>query len=295
LRRSTRAMLEKHGWRIDRSLHNYVYFVFYYPYVKTMHLFLQGLKRMTWFRPLVPAGQAVFDRYHGKVLSAEDTRKIFTLNEDVRIISEENKRTVPYKYATKVLFQEPEFIAVMDCPCKIATGSCEPIQSCIAVGKDVATFWLDHCRQYHPRKITQEEALRIIEDFRKKGHVTQAFFKVATGGSTGVICNCCPDCCVSLQATLMTKKMDKDLSMTAVSGYSVSYDPEKCTPCNKCVEICPVQVVSFTGEDRVYDRKECLGCELCVEQCPADALSLYVDPDKPRPLDLDRLKQETAI
>ena len=29
MRESTRTMLKKHGWRIDRSLHNYVYFVFY--------------------------------------------------------------------------------------------------------------------------------------------------------------------------------------------------------------------------------------------------------------------------
>jgi ferredoxin len=61
------------------------------------------------------------------------------------------------------------------------------------------------------------------------------------------------------------------------------------------VEICPVQALSFPGEERIYDREACLGCELCVEHCPAEALTLYVDPDKPRPLDLDRLQQEASI
>lgn len=287
-------MARKHGWRIDRFLHNYVYFAFYYPYVKTVHLFLQIVKRLTWFRPVAAIGQMAFDRYHAKVLSLGDTRKIFALNEDVRVVSEENKRTIPYKYATKILFEEPEFIVVMDCPCKRSTGSCEPLQSCIAVGRDLATFWLDHCQKYHPRKITQTEAVRIIENFRKTGHVTQAFFKVATGGSTGVICNCCPDCCVSLQATMIARKMDSSLSMTAVSGYSVAYDPERCTHCGRCVAICPVKVVTFSGEDRFYQRQECLGCELCVEHCPGGALSLYPDSEKPRPLDLDRLKQDAS-
>lgn len=285
-------MLKKHGWRVDRFLHNYIYFVFYYPYVKTVHLCLQIIKRMTRFRPLAAAGRAVFDRYHSKVLSAEDTRKIFTLNEDVRMVSEENRRAIPYRYATKIIFEEPQFLVVMDCPCKRATGSCEPLQSCIAVGRELATFWLDHCGKYHPRRIAQAEALEIIRSFRQRGHVTQAFFKVATGGSTGVICNCCPDCCVSLQATRITKRIDPALSMTAPSGYSVSFDPEKCTHCNECVEICPVKAVSFVGEDRHYDREACLGCELCVERCAAGAIRLYLDPDKPCPLDLDRLRQE---
>jgi len=284
-------MIRKHGWRVDRFIHNYVYFVFYYPYVKSIHLLLQLFRGMTWFRPLVPVGKMAFERYHAKVLSAGDTRKIFSLSEDVRIVSEENKRAIPYKYATKIIFQEPEFIVVMDCPCKKSTGSCEPIQSCIAVGRDLATFWLDHCRKYNPRRITQEEALRIIRDFRKTGHVTQAFFKVATGGSTGVICNCCPKCCVSLQATMITKKMDKRLSMTAGSGYAVSFASERCTSCQRCAETCPVGAVTFVNGERVYKNEECLGCELCVEQCPEGALSLYVDPEKPRPLDLDKLRE----
>lgn len=292
MRASTRAMLAKHGWRIDRFLHNYIYFVYYYSYVKTVRIGLEAVKRMTGFRPLAWIGRAVFDRYHGKVLSAEDTRKIFSLNEDIRLVSEQNKRAIPYKYATKIIFQEPEFIVVMDCPCKRATGSCEPLQSCIAVGKDLATFWLDHCRKYHPRKITQTEALEIIRSFRETGHVTQAFFKVATGGSTGVICNCCPKCCVSLQATRISKRIDPNLSMTALSGYSVSLDPDKCTRCGECEKICPVQALSFQGEERFYDRKACLGCELCVERCPAGALRLYVDPEKPCPLDLDRMRLE---
>jgi ferredoxin len=35
-----------------------------------------------------------------------------------------------------------------------------------------------------------------------------------------------------------------------------------------------------------------MGCGLCAEHCPNGALSLFIDPEKPLPLDLDLLKQE---
>ncbi|RJP94670.1 MAG: hypothetical protein C4518_02990 [Desulfobacteraceae bacterium] len=291
MKKSTWLMVKKHGWRMDRFIHNYIYFLFYYPYVRTMYAFVQSLKYLTWCKPLVPIGKMAFNRYHAKVLSREDTLKIFALNEDVRIDSEDNKRIIPYKYATRIIFQEPEFIAVMDCPCKKSTGAApEDINSCIAVGRSVASFWLEHCEKYNPRKITQYEAIEIIDRFRKKQHITQAFLKVATGGSTGVICNCHPDTCVSLQATRLAGNIDKSLSMTVGSGYSIRHDNTRCMHCRVCETLCRFGAISFDDNNRRYDRKVCLGCGLCVENCDHDAISLYTDPAKPLPLDLDLIR-----
>jgi NAD-dependent dihydropyrimidine dehydrogenase PreA subunit len=234
-----------------------------------------------------------FNRYHSKVLSREDAVKIFTLNEDLRIISDENKRIIPFKYAYKILFQEPEYIVVMDCPCKKSLHAPEEdINSCIAVGRNIGSFWLEHCGKYNPRKLSQSEALEIIDKFRKKGHITQAFFKVATGGSTGVICNCHPDTCVSLQATKLAGGLDKSLTMTAKSGYSISYDPQKCVQCGHCEEKCGFGAVKFSNGKKEYKKDSCLGCGLCVDECVGGALSFYVDPDKPLPLDLGTIMQE---
>lgn len=296
IRESTKAMMRKHGWRIDRFLHNYIYFSFYYPYVKVVHTLLPALKYLTWCKPLAPVGRMAFSRYHAKVLSTGDTKKIFELNEDIRVISDKNKQIIPYKYAHKIIFQEPEFIAVMDCPCKLsAKAPAEDINSCIAVGKGIASFWLDRCQKYNSRKITQEEALDLIQRFRKKRHITQAFFKVATGGSTGVICNCHPDTCVNLKATMYTREIDENLSMSAESGYSILHDAEKCKRCGKCEKICHFGVIELGNGHRRYNKKKCMGCELCVENCPQGALSLYIDPDKPLPLDLDKIKEREGI
>jgi ferredoxin len=42
---------------------------------------------------------------------------------------------------------------------------------------------------------------------------------------------------------------------------------------------------------RSYDRAACMGCELCVEHCTSGALSLYRDPEKPLPLDMDWVRE----
>jgi len=296
VKESTWLMAKKHGWRVDRFVHNYFYFLFYYPYVWVMHKVVLSLKYLSWCKPLVPIGKMVFDRYHAKVLSRADTGQIFTLNEDIRIDLDENKRIIPYKYATRIIFQEPEFITVMDCPCKKSTGA-DPadIHSCIAVGRKVGLFWLEHCKKYNARKISQTEAMEIIIRLRGKGHITQAFLKVATGGSTGVICNCHPDTCVSLQATRLAGNIDKSLSMTAASGYSVRIDNSKCISCCNCAIICPFGVIAFNDEKRNYNREKCLGCGLCVENCQQKAMSLYVDPDKLLPLDIDAILNGSKI
>ncbi|MCX7677885.1 MAG: hypothetical protein N2316_01570 [Spirochaetes bacterium] len=288
---STKLLLKKHGWRIDRAIHNYVYFRWYYPYVKLVSIFLRALQYLTWLKPLKYAGMMVFNRYHSKVLTFRDTKKILSLKEDMRIIADINKRIVPFKYAHKIIFQDPEFIVVMDCPCKKSLRApADTINSCIAVGSGTGTFWLDACKKYNPRKITQKEALAIVKKFRSKGYITQAFFKVATGGSTGVICNCHPATCVSLQASRIAKKIHKNLTMNAQSGYSIMHDNKKCTRCGTCDTVCHFNAIQITNNGRLYHINECMGCELCVESCSAGALSLYVDPQKPIPLDIDLIK-----
>jgi Fe-S-cluster-containing hydrogenase component 2 len=289
-------MLAKHGWRLDRFAHNYLYFRFYYPYVRTIHLALPALPHLGRLRRVIaPVGRMVFDRYHSKVLATSDARKILTLDRDLLATSPRNRQVIPFRYAHKILLTAGASIAVMDCPCKRSAGApAEDLTSCIAVGNDLSAFWLEHCDKYHARRITADEALALIARMRARGHVTQAFFKVATGGSTGVICNCHPDSCVSLIATRLARRLDPALSMNAASGYSVERAAERCTECRTCGEACPFAAIARDADDWRYDRATCLGCGLCVERCPEGALSLVLDPAKPRPLDVDFVRRELA-
>jgi Fe-S-cluster-containing hydrogenase component 2 len=294
---STKALMAKHGWRIDRAVHNYIYFSFYYPYVWFVYqLFAFLAKYLSWCKPINLIIRMSFDRYHAKVISGGDAVKILELNEDVTAVSEKNKKIIPFEYAYKILLQEPDFIAVMDCPCKKAFKAPDwTINSCISVGRKTSQFWLDRCgKKYNARKISQKEAIDLIKNFRKKGYLTQAFFKVATGGATGIICSCHKDNCVSLKATEFAKKFRKDFSMSADSGYSCLYDSDKCKQCGICAMICQFDAIVISKDRRLYNRELCLGCGLCMEHCPEQAIRIYQDPQKTVPLDIDIVKKEYA-
>jgi len=291
MKESTKAIFKKHRWRVDRFIHHYIYFVFYHGYIKAAVRFVAFLDCLPWLKPLEPGFRMMYSRYHAKILSFDDTKKIFELDEDLMVISEENKKIIPFKYAHDIVFREPDYIAVIDCPCKKAFPPYESVNCCIGIGRDLAGFWLEHCDKYNARKITPDEALEIVRSFRETGHITQAFFKLATGGSTGVICNCRPESCISLKASGVTSRIREGLVQSVCSGYSVEIDKGLCSGCGTCIEYCHYNAIQLSDSSIDYKRDICMGCGLCAERCPNKALKLYRDPEKPLPLDVDSIRE----
>jgi NAD-dependent dihydropyrimidine dehydrogenase PreA subunit len=296
MKESTRKVFKLHGWRVDRAVHNYLYFTLYEFYVKAAIYLTKGIVVLfSWLGLTRYIPQFIFERYHAKVLSHGDVIKILSLNESVVLGPDTTKRIVPYKYANKIVLREPDNIAVMDCPCKKELKDpCQPVASCIAVGRPLVDFWLEHCDKYNVRRITTEEALDIIKECRATGHINKAFFKVATGGSMGVLCNCCPKCCASMRCTALAQKIkgSDGISMYVPSGYTVVYDPEKCELCGECMKTCNFGAVEIRDGVRIYHPEACLGCELCVENCKQGALTLIWEEAGLIPLDIDIVKEK---
>jgi Pyruvate/2-oxoacid:ferredoxin oxidoreductase delta subunit len=321
---STRKVFKLHGWRVDRAIHYYIYFVYYHLYIKVVVAAFNWIERV--LSGLDPAGRRaralnaaqdaaagfVFSRYHGKVLSHGDVTKILNVGETIALGPDTTGRIVAYKYAKSIVLNEPEHIAVMDCPCKLQMENpCQPLAACIAVGRPLVDFWLEHGQKYHVRRISKEEALETIAQLRKTGHYNQAFFKVATGGRTGVICNCCSKCCGGGMANRFTRRFQarnreavvaaaegrgdpmKAVGLLAPSGYTVRHAAERCVRCGTCVRTCNFSAVAIEDEKRTYDPVACVGCELCVEHCPQGALTLvFEDKGGIIPLDLDLVKEK---
>ena len=298
MKKSTRNVIKMHGWRADRAIHNYIYFVYYRLYVS---LFLKTgrflASKFLWLKGLRYAFRFVFSRYHAKVLTASDVHKIITLNKDLIIGPDKSERIIPFHYANQIILKEPEFIAVMDCPCRLTRERpCQPVDVCMAVGRTTAEFWLEHGQKYHVRKVSQVEALRIIRDARERGCITTAWFKLATGGRTGVICSCCSCCCGGIEGMRIAQRFDRTLSNFAPSGYSVIHDASKCRSCKKCSEICMFNAVTFSPDNvRIYNNAACMGCGLCTEKCKQQALDLVRDPSKGDPLDVDFLRETLEV
>jgi len=286
-----------HGLRVDRAIHNYLYFTQYDRYVKW---FLGAgrmvVRRMSRLPLLARAFQAVYDRYHAKVLAESDAAKIFSLEKSLALGPEAAERVIPFPYANRIILSEPDYIAIMDCPCRLARENpCRPVNVCIAVGRTTAQFWLEHGEKYHARKATQQEALELVRSERARGHITTAWFKVATGGRTGVICSCCACCCGGLEAMRLVQQVKggEKMSNLIPSGYAVETDPEKCAACGKCIEHCMFGAITPDQEgDPIYDREACYGCGLCVELCENKAKTLALDGKKGMPLDLEMLKEK---
>ena len=69
---------------------------------------------------------------------------------------------------------------------------------------------------------------------------------------------------------------------------------ERCTGCNICVAVCPVNVFDAVPDEPpiIARQHDCQTCFMCELYCPADAL--YVAPDAERPSQVDEQRLEEA-
>lgn len=294
---STKAFFRLHGWqRMGHFLHGYYYLSHLDQYVKILMPLLRALtrwippSRMDVFRPLLGY---VPDRYHGKIVTLEDARKIIAVQQDVELDARTSSKVVPYEIANRMIIRSPESIVIMDCACRLEKKNpCSPIQTCMIVGEPYATFALEHAKSLHPKRITQREGMELLEAFHKKGWMHNAFFKDAMGGQFYAICNCCKCCCaaVEIERKARSLPLKTPVKVAAPSGYVAVVDPDKCESCGACVKRCPMGAISQEADSPAMVQKDhCMGCGVCPEICPRDAITLKRDPERGIPLDLDEL------
>ncbi len=62
---------------------------------------------------------------------------------------------------------------------------------------------------------------------------------------------------------------------------------DRCVSCNKCVEICPTNVLEIVPEGipRIARQGDCETCFMCELYCPHDAIYVGPDCEKPEPVD----------
>jgi ferredoxin len=225
------------------------------------------------------------DAYHGKVVTLDSARKLVTLNQPIELPNLE--KVVPYPRARDLILKNPGQIAVLECPCRTARENpCLPLDVCLIVGEPFVSFMIEH----HPtkaRKITQDEAIQILEVENERGHVSHAFFKDAMLDRFYAICNCCSCCCGAMNAHR------KGNPMLASSGYVCQIDGFRCVSCGECVELCQFSAIDLEAENRI-DLENCMGCGVCVNGCPEDALALVREPARGEPLEIHALMEEFA-
>ena len=222
------------------------------------------------------------DRYHGKVITPQQAEAIITLDQDVPLTDLE--QIIPYPMARYLVLEGPPDVAVYECACRHArASSCEPTQVCMVIGKPMVDFIVEH-NPKSSRRISQTEALQLLQAEHERGHLHSAWFKDALLDRFYAICNCCKCCCGGIEA--MTKY---GVPMLASSGYVAQVQADSCNGCGICVEACLFDAISPDGERILVEWERCMGCGVCTGQCPFEALSLVRDEAKGMPLDVNLL------
>lgn len=173
----------------------------------------------------------------------------------------------PYEKISEYI-KNAKYVAVSTCYCRhhaeLVGSPCDkPKEVCLSVGPGAK--YADE--RGFGRLISTEEALRILEVSEEAGlvHCTSN-----TSKYIDFICNCCICHCAILQHH---RDMHKK-KLAAPSNYIVEVDTERCDLCETCVDRCPMDAFSISGDQIERDAQLCIGCGLCVSTCPSEALRM---------------------
>ena len=298
---STRAFIDEardlDAYSILDFLHGYVYARWPYLYIgigvgthpiakvyeRVLSILARRKKDSSGFEE---NSRGMTDSYHGKVLTHESARALVLVQEDVDFRDLES--VIPYPKARDIVLQNPEQIVALECPCRAAREEpCLPLDVCLIVGEPFASFVLEHHPQ-RSRKVTQMEAVRVLEEEHERGHVHHAFLKDAMLGRFYAICNCCSCCCGAMQL------MRNGSPMITSSGYVARVDEGVCIGCGSCLESCQFQASRLDHGFVQIDEPACMGCGICVDTCEEGALRLELDPARGEPLEIIQLMDAYA-
>jgi Pyruvate/2-oxoacid:ferredoxin oxidoreductase delta subunit len=301
--------MQKEGaWGIQRVLnmiHGYMYYTLYDHYIACAAISSRLLARS----PKIFFKKITIDffsnRYHSKVITYENARKLIALEEQVVLPTEECKKIIPWDIANKIILNNKDHLAIVDCPCRLEKKTagknyCEPLHTCIFFGKTGVDFVTTHMPRMNGHRATKEEVLDLLDLQYKNGKVFTVWFKDGTGYRAGVLCCCCSCCCVAMEVDMLAhKKGFKGFFFMAPSGYSVAINKKECNACGKCVKACQYSAMDIVDTDGkkelIYSRDLCLGCGLCISKCKPKSLSLVVDPNKGAIFDVDAMVKLSKI
>ena len=239
----------------------------------------------TWFR------NHVSETYHAKVVPLDEASKIITINKNIDRRNLE--QVLPYKHAKDIILKNPQNIVAYECPCRGQKKEpCRPTDVCLVIGEP----FTDLARMFQPfrsRRITQEEALRILKEEDDRGHIHTVWFKSAMLNRFFAICNCCRCCCLGMQFM-----EEHNMKIIQPSGY-VAVIGDDCIGCGRCKEHCQFDAIEFiSGSDNGEDAlrcaiipDKCFGCGICEGKCERGNISLILDPDKGTPLHIESLAE----
>ncbi|MFA5308384.1 MAG: 4Fe-4S binding protein [Dehalococcoidales bacterium] len=166
-------------------------------------------------------------------------------------------------------------IGVVPCDCRRIYERCgKPLVNCLHFGSMVD---YETGRGGRMKAIGVEEAIAICDEAEEAGLVHNQPGNNAS--LSGVICNCCPDCCSTFEPALESGHVNE---VSAPSRFRPSVNLELCKGCRTCLKRCPfgaIEMKSAPGSKKPkasINAEKCLGCGVCVIGCKHKALTFEI-------------------
>jgi ferredoxin len=170
------------------------------------------------------------------------------------------------------MLKRADKIGVVDCDCRRIYDRChKPLQNCLHFGNMVD---YEVGRGGRMKYITPAEAIAICDEAEEAGLVHSTPGNMAA--LSGVICNCCSDCCSSFEPALECGRINE---VVAPSRFQAIVNQELCKGCKTCQKRCPfgaIDMVAVSGAEKpraLVNKDKCLGCGACVIGCKQKALT----------------------
>lgn len=184
-------------------------------------------------------------------------------------------KVLPHEKALELIDRHKKFL-VAPCICRqeramVGEGCRKPEHYCLLFGTGADLFH----RNQVGRLIDKKEMAHLIRQADDHGLVLQP----SNSKEIINICCCCGCCCGVLTGF---KKYPRPGDMVN-SAFVTAFNPEACMGCGICVERCPMDALSLTGDTATFKEERCIGCGLCTTTCPYDALKLARRPDSEQP------------
>jgi electron transport complex protein RnfB len=194
--------------------------------------------------------------------------RVIPVEESVVVVN----KILPYK-EVKDLMNTARTIAVVPCFCRTQNPCTHPVETCMGFNEG-ADYMVEGG---FGRYLTRDEALDLLETVEDAGLVHTAVY---TQKGITFMCNCCICACPILRRL---KDSENPRALTS-SGEIPQINPDMCTVCGTCVEICPLDAHYYHPDNENPEmiglkENQCVGCGLCVRHCPNNAITLVPAKD----------------
>ncbi|MBN1190161.1 MAG: 4Fe-4S binding protein [Dehalococcoidales bacterium] len=208
----------------------------------------------------------MYERTKSPLIRILPARKAIAANPDIK-----PGQVLWYEDVAEMM-KRADKIGVVDCDCRRIYQRCDkPLFNCIHTGKNMVEY--ETGRDGRMREISVEEAIAAFDEAEEAGlvHNTPGNF----AAMTGVICNCCNDCCSTFEPAIQSGRLNE---VAAPSRFRPRVREELCKGCQTCLKRCPfeaIEMVPVPNSKKMVasvNNDKCLGCGVCVIGCKTGAL-----------------------